>query len=404
VASTSDTVAWLRRPDTIRERCGQVLELGVRGRLPCFRVELARLDDAAALVADVTRAAYPDLRIPVHGRMRHFDVGGVRRGAAVDAALAGLPAAERARAKLDLIVVSVLLDAGAGAAWRYHERETGGTYARSEGLAVASLRMFLAGAFSSDPARPLQADAAGLAAVTPASLARGFQVGPENPLVGVEGRVALLAGLARALPRPGALYDDLVQRAVAGRLTARDVLAVVLERLGGIWPGRVELCGVNLGDVWPCAALAPADAPLAERLVPFHKLSQWLSYSMIEVLEEAGLPVDGLDDLTGLAEYRNGGLFWDSGVITPRDPAVSAPGAPRPRPGDEIVVEWRALTVALLDAIAPRVRERLGPAAASLPLANILEGGTWAAGRKLAAEKRPGATPPLEIDSDGTVF
>jgi hypothetical protein len=67
------------------------------------------------------------------------------------------------------------------------------------------------------------------------------------------------------------------------------------------------------------------------------------------------------------------------------------------------VVEWRALTVALLDDLAPRVLARLGPAAAGLPLACVLEGGTWAAGRELAAERR-GGLPPLEIDSDGTVF
>ena len=69
--------------------------------------------------------------------------------------------------------------------------------------------------------------------------------------------------------------------------------------------------------------------------------------------------------------------------------------------GDELVVEWRALTVTLLDELAPLVRAHLG--APSLPLACILEGGTWATGRMLAAERRGGA-PPLAIDSDGTVF
>jgi len=38
-----------------------------------------------------------------------------------------------------------------------------------------------------------------------------------------------------------------------------------------------------------------------------------------------------------------------------------------------------------------------------LPLACILEGGTWAAGRALAAEKRNG-NPPFAVNSDGTVF
>jgi hypothetical protein len=72
-------------------------------------------------------------------------------------------------------------------------------------------------------------------------------------------------------------------------------------------------------------------------------------------------------------------------------------------PGDEAVIEWRALTVALIDQLAPRVRQRLGRSAAQLPLASILEGGTWAAGRALAQRLR-GGLPPLQIDSDGTVF
>ncbi len=79
-------------------------------------------------------------------------------------------------------------------------------------------------------------------------------------------------------------------------------------------------------------------------LVPLHKLSQWLSYSLIEPLQWAGIEVTDIDGLTGLAEYRNGGLFIDTGVLTLRDPAA----AQREHTVDsELVVEWRALTVAL---------------------------------------------------------
>jgi len=69
--------------------------------------------------------------------------------------------------------------------------------------------------------------------------------------------------------------------------------------------------------------------------------------------------------------------------------------------GSELVIEWRALTVALIDELAPLVRARLG--FPELPLACVLEGGTWAAGRELAQELRGGA-PPFAIRSDGTVF
>ena len=50
------------------------------------------------------------------------------------------------------------------------------------------------------------------------------------------------------------------------------------------------------------------------------------------------------------------------------------------------------------------VRAELGVTAEAFPLARVLEGGTWAAGRRIAAERREGGGPPLTIDSDGTVF
>ena len=135
--------------------------------------------------------------------------------------------------------------------------------------------------------------------------------------------------------------------------------------------------------------------------MPFHKLSQWLTYSLLEPFEWAGVAVDGLDALTGLPEYRNGGLLLDGGALVPLQPdALAQPQAVH----DPWVIEWRALTVALLDALAPLVRAELGVDAAALPLACMLEGGSWAAGRQLAAERRAGGAPPVQIVSDGTVF
>ena len=135
--------------------------------------------------------------------------------------------------------------------------------------------------------------------------------------------------------------------------------------------------------------------------MPLHKLSQWLAYSLIEPLQTAGIRVTDIDGLTGLAEYRNGGLFIDIGVLAFRD-AEAAQQAHEV--ASSLVVEWRALTVALLDGLADRVRHRLGLDATSLPLAKILEGGTWAAGRSLARERRADASPPVKVISDGTVF
>jgi len=204
---------------------------------------------------------------------------------------------------------------------------------------------------------------------------------------------------SRDSARPGGLFDHLAAKAINCTIAAPAILSAVLDQLGPIWPSRLELAGIPLGDCWRHPAIRCDDATAG--LVPLHKLSQWLSYSLIEPMQRAGFEVADIDGLTGLAEYRNGGLFVDLGVLRLRD----ALDAERAHAVDSLlVVEWRALTVALLDLLAERIRARLGRDRASLPLASILEGGTWAAGRAAAFERRPDGSPPLKVISDGTVF
>jgi hypothetical protein len=405
VDATGQAVATLLEPATIRERARNVLAAATAGRSRHFRVHRERLDDAAAKVETVTRRRYPDLRVPYHSRWRHFEAGGVDRNGELTGTLADRDAAACARARIDLAVVSVLLDAGAGPTWSYREATSEQRYSRSEGLGVASFRAFMAGTFSARDDDPLRVDAAALARVDSAMLARVFQADADNPLVGLDGRAALLRRLGAALlarrqffgsgARPGALYDTLT---VSGHapVSAGALLRTLLDGLGTIWLAGNALDGVALGDVWrhPHAGGSGETAGW----VPFHKLSQWLAYSLFEPFEWAGVAVVDREALTGLPEYRNGGLLLDTGVLALADKA----DAQRTHEvGSELVVEWRALTVALLDEIAPLVRMRLG--LPELPLACILEGGTWAAGRELARELR-GGDPPLSIRSDGTVF
>lgn len=403
-------LAALRSPATVRARSHKVLDHVRGGHSPHFTVDLAALGTVADYVAEVTRRDYPTLDIPYHSRWRHFDAGGVGRWEALAGRLESVDAAERARVMIDLAMVSVLLDAGAGDAWRYHEERTGLTVGRSEGLAVASLAMFAAGGFSSDPSRPLRADAPALIALDAATLGRFFQVSDANPLVGLPGRAALLNRLGQAVAarpdifggagRPGGLYDTLAPQARIGRLPAEAILKALLDGLSVIWPSGLEVEGVALGDVGRHPAVRVDD--LSDRLVPFHKLSQWLTYSLLEPFEASGLAVTELDALTALPEYRNGGLLVDLGAIVPRAPLDPAQ---KHRVDSELVVEWRALTVALMDLLADRVRERLGLDASDFPLAKLLQGGTWTAGRRIAAERRPPAgPPPIAIDADGTVF
>ena len=381
-----DELAYLRTPAAIRERSQKIVDYVEDGHSTWFALDPDGLDRAVAATLAVTRERFPDpATIPFHSRWRHFAAGGRDRWAALAPRLAHLPKDEVARRRMDLAIVSVLLDAGAGPDWRYHEPGTDETYARSEGLGLASFHMYASGLFSRDPrGDPLRVDAERLVGLTPMELAAGFQVTADNAMVGLDGRAGLLRALGSVgLTRPGALFDVIIKQ--NDTVKAASILAAVLGSLSAIWP-------LPLGDVWRHAACGWA---------PFHKLSQWLSYSLVEPLEGAGLKVVELDTLTGLPEYRNGGLLIDAGALRVKQNALlEKPFAV----SDEPIIEWRALTVILLDRVAERLRVHLGLDADALPLVKVLEGGTWFAGRRLAADRRPGGGPPITIESDGTVF
>ncbi len=387
--------------DFVRSQSRRLYDLALAGKTS-FEVHPERLDRATDRLQTLVQRDYPRGGIPFHSRWVHFQAGGLDRLAKLEALLSSKTPAEKARAKLDLATVSVLLDAGAGPLWSYSEE--GRTYSRSEGLAVASFHAFLKGRYASNPgSHPLQVDAERLCTLTARDLAEDFQVRDSNPLVGLETRAALLNRLGQALQgkRPGFLWDAWVKHVEEEKkpLRGNDILRSVLLAFSGAWEARVRVNGLGFGDAWSHPLLSGTRS--LSSLIPFHKLSQWLSYSLMEPIQEAGLPFENPDDLTGLPEYRNGGLFLDLEILVPREPGALAKAY---RPEDLFLIEWRALTVALLDELAPRVRQRLGVTATEFPLVKLLQAGTWQAGREVAAEKRPGGAPPLNIESDGTVF
>jgi hypothetical protein len=412
----------LRTTTAIRARAQQLVSRARHGESFWFVVDDGFLGSTADAVVASTRQRYPKLHIPVHSRWRHFEAGGVDRKAELDRLLQHLKPAPRAHSMIDLAVVSVLLDGGAGPDWKYVEPATGKTFTRSEGLGVASFHAFTAGLFSSDKNNPLQVDAKGLRALVTDHLASAFQASETNPLVGIRERAVLLRRLGEALAeqpevfgedgRPGGLFDMLVSplgpeaAPHTADISAHDILSQLLMTLSGIWPMGNAIGTVPLGDCWRHSAVRENDGKagtaggLTDGWMPFHKLSQWLTYSLVEPFEWAGVKVRGLDALTALPEYRNGGLLIDSGLLRLRDDAAAREIW---RPGDEIIVEWRALTVALMDEVAHAVRQQLRLSESALPLACVLEGGSWAAGRELAQRHR-GGLPPLQVLSDGTVF
>jgi hypothetical protein len=406
---TQSNVDEIFSPQTIRKKCREIYERALNGQTH-FNLHLDKLEEVSQFVTEVTLKNYPTLNIPFHSRWNHFQVGGIDRLQELKENLETFSLHEQTKSKLDLVVVSVLLDAGAGMRWRYQEEKNQKEYSRSEGLAVASFRMFMSGFFSSDPSFPLRVDAEKLCSISLTDLEKAFQSSESNPLVSLEGRLKLLHNLGKTLqtntqffgmrnPRIGNILEFFLEISSGQqeKLSATQILRCIQDALGPIWPGRTQLNNVNIGDVW---AYRPLGKGLLS-LVPFHKLSQWLSYSLFEPLMENGLAITQIQELTGLAEYRNGGLIFDSGLVELKDKSFQKQGH---EVGSELIVEWRALTVSLLDEIAKIVTQKLGKTPKEFPLARVLEGGTWWAGRLLAQKMREDGGSPFKVLSDGTVF
>ncbi|RHZ50480.1 hypothetical protein Glove_498g21 [Diversispora epigaea] len=450
---SKEQIKYLKSLKAIRERSKKVYQKAESNALNHFQVDLSKLQNAVEVINKLMKRDYESIKdIPPHGRWRHFDVGGKPR---VQHLIEkkwkkeqGCETREITRRLLDLFVVSVLLDAGAGSSWSYKEPSTGEIYNRSEGLAIASLDMFISGIFSSSTSQPYQVDADKLINIREDDVRLAFQVNENNLLEGLEGRANLLSRLGYALKthleffkseensylRPGNLLDYILSQSTIDQnkkniVNINTLWSVIIDGLSEVWPPtRTSLNGVSLGDVWSCELLVETKIDTGEEgaidptsnLIPFHKLSQWLAYSLIEPLSKiSGIIFEGIENLTGLPEYRNGGLFVDTGVLTLKEKDYDRgieyfrennnnnnnEVVPMFEIDDPVIIEWRSMTLILLDIVGERIRDSLGLSPEQLSLAQVLEAGTWKAGREIAATKRPiSKGPPIAIKSDGTVF
>lgn len=405
-----ESLQYLRSTQGIRDRCRKLWTRIQRDESSYFLFDPSRLDVCVAYVSQVIEEQYPNFDIPYHSRMRHFSAGGQER-VGFDSYPIG---DEQARTLMELNIISVLVDAGAGPDWSYFEKSSGQSFSRSEGLALASLDLF----------ENVVKKKSSLKDITLDEMRGSFQESPENPLIGLEERLHLLHALGdvvaheqifqhEGVARLGHIYDFFknlcYSRNDKGNSTidAVDILKALLDAFSPIWPSRLIAALGNesypLGDAWTHPALG--DESSEGSVVPFHKLSQWMTYSLLEPLEFAGINVAGIDQLTGLPEYRNGGLFIDTGVLQFKNQVDLQK---RHKAGDPLIIEWRAATVCLLDQLLDLVNrffeKKKGESFRPLTLPQLLQGGTWDAGRRIAREKREGGLPPLNIESDGTVF
>lgn len=404
---SSEVRSRLKGLDAIREQCGKVFRLAEKGLCHHFTMNLKNLPKTVDAVLNCIKKDYPSLDIPHHSRIRHFTFNGEDRLKSLTAHW-HCDETETVRRIIDLVTVSVLLDAGAGPDWTYCDSK-GLVSSRSEGLALASFDMFASGLFSSDEAMPFRVNSLGIKKLTLDSVVKGMQHSEKNPLLGIEGRYDILQNLAKALesnpkyfgvevPRPGHIVDYVLSECKEKTVSVKVLWEAIVTGLEDVWP--TTLTGVRRGDVWVYPPLKE-NGIVGSDMVPFHKLSQWLQLSMLEPLEGMGIKFTDLELITALAEYRNGGLFVDYGVLSLRDESNKVMEHPV---GSELVVEWRALTVILVDLCAAEVRKKLGVSNEKMPVYKILEGGTWKAGRLIAMKLRKDGSPPIKIRSDGTVF
>jgi hypothetical protein len=405
VSNSSNSLEKLLNTRCTRERAGRLLELAKQGKLPNFSFSEEGLERAVDATVSCIEKEYPSWDIPFHSRWRHFDCSSVSRVNFLKETFSG---DELGRVSIELALISVLLDAGSGGSWSYYDSKSKNTYEKSEGLAIASWNAYISGIFSQDLKNPYQVDGKLLENISSEEIGKIFQVTKENPLSGLEERASLLRALgSQILAHPevfskeGRLGDlfSFFKKGFSGSLKASEILGTLLNLLNPIWPLGRKWKGINIGDVGEHSSLKTDDDTSC--LIPFHKLTQWLTYSLLEPLQEGGIEITDLEELTPLPEYRNGGLLIDSGALILKDLSNSSKLLD---PQSELIVEWRGLTVALIDEIAVKIRKKKGLSAKELPLASILQGGTWLAGRVLAKEKRLDGSPPLNIRLNGTIF
>ncbi|KAG2173013.1 hypothetical protein INT44_006986 [Umbelopsis vinacea] len=441
---------------SVREQTKQMQHIVQSGRLQHFDIDLGKMEEVVRFVTLLVKRDYDDPSdMPSHSRWRHFEVGGKPRIKQLVSSWASATPTEKAKRLIDLCVMSVLLDVNPLHHWAYQEKSTGRTHKRTEGIAIAVLDLFKSGLFSSDPGDPNRVDASALADLTLDDLTSGFQLNAKNSLIGLEDRINLIqhvtetmkdysnifAGNDKSSSRPGNMLDYILSHPSTVRsskgttVIQMETLWSVAILLGELWAQGSPVEGRSVGDVWPCEALRSAG--FSDPYVPFHTTTQWLCYSIVEVLEtQLGITVDGKDQLTPLTDYPNGnilciyltrftipnqpisyhpgGLLLDTGFLTLKKGDLESglsnyrrnsllPGQPKMEVtpmfdiSDPVVIEWRALTITYSEMIASKVRDKL-KSRKNLSLSQILEGGIWNAGRELAEISRPNTQePPIVI-------
>ena len=359
------------------------------GRSPHFTLDESRLAAVAGYVADVTRDAYPDLKIPYHSRWRHFSAGGVDRWGEL-AARRDADALERARIAVDLATVSVLLDAGAGerlALPRPRDRPCLRTFGGACGCQPRHVRRgpLLLRRGPSLARRSCRACAHRCRGA-------GAPLSGRQPIIRWSDWSGAAHCCAASAPRwpSGRICTDMRRR---GRATWSTICSRIADRRrisassracahcsrACRRSGRPGSRSMDLPSAMPAGIPPCARGDATDRIVPFHKLSQWLTYSLLEPLEAAGLArgeARRAHRACRISQRRAAGRSRRD----PRRAADRSDGAPRGFLGAR-----RRMARADSRVDGPTGRFGARTSWARMPpsrMPQLLQGGTWSAGAR----------------------
>lgn len=402
---TSDqNLNFLLSPAAIRQQCMKVFTLAVEGKSH-FILHLDEIPKVADYVFEVLTERYPQLEIPGHSCWVHLKES-TKRQEILASYLDTLDNEERLKFKIDFATLVSVIGAGTGSEWSFEDKEEGIKLGRTEGLVCAAFDLMMSDLFKTDGLYQLNAQ--NLLSLEVQSFTSMFQISEKNKLYGIEGRLSLLNQLGYCLEnnnsyfdleqRPGDLLNTFKKALSAGEIEAYSLFHSILKAFHKIWPSRLNINGVSMGDTW---LYKPIGTSPIEQILPFHTLSQFMVYSYFSAIEDYGWKIVNKDSLSGLSDYRNSGLFVDLGVLELRDIFELQK---LHLPSDNIILEWRALSVVLLDQLAKVIRDKMTLDSQQFPLWKILEAGSWHAGRKIAYHIRANGEPPLKIQSQGMVI
>lgn len=200
---------------------------------------------------------------------------------------------------------------------------------------------------------------------------------------------------------------------------------IIIDGLSFSWTThKTQIDGIAIGDAYMGSLMPSHPTHPWLSVVPFHEFTQSLAYSLMSPMQKyLKIHFVGTRLLTGLPDYRSGGLLIDSGVLTLKDADVARGLAhyeanskivgqpneevvPMFQIDDDVVVEWRALTVHLLDKLWEQVNLMLELEEADhLGMAQLMEAGTRKGGCEIAEVSRPNTKkPPILVATDGTLF